>query len=258
MYSHEEMLGVDARWIGVGLPLLSGLLLWTTGSVLLRRPSSGEGRLALRSFALWWFAAGSIMFLLAAPTTLWLTGVRDPRAFVALTYAEAIPVALALFGLAHHLIFLYTGSHRHVRWLAAAYIVFFFFELYYFGQFGERHVEVTRFSVRAIAAEAPAAWLRILFGLMVAGPILLALGAYAWLWTRTKEREPRFRIAMVSAAFTVWFVPVLVGFVLGWDQADWFPIVYEAPGVLAAVLILLAYLPPPPMARWLHLAPIEP
>ena len=46
---------------------------------------------------------------------------------------------------------------------------------------------------------------------------------------------------MISLAFGLWFGVVLLAFLLGWDRAEWFPVAYEAPGLVAGVLIVLAY-----------------
>lgn len=251
-YAEAEMRPVDPRWVGVALPVLTGIILLAVGILVARRPLAGEPRRALRMFQVWWLCAAAIMFILGAPTVLWLAGVRDVRAYAAVSYLFALPVALGLFGLVYYLVYLYTGSSRALVPLAILYALFFLFELYYFSQSGGRRLETTDFAVRAAATTSPEPWLRIVFGLAVAGPVLGAVTAYALLWRQTRERGPRYRIALVSTAFALWFTPVLVGFTLGLQGAAWFPLVYEVPGLLAAGLILLAYRPPRAIARRLR------
>ena len=230
-------------WFGALLPLSTAVLLVYVGSLIARRPTKANDALAMRLFAVWWFSAATIILLASAPTLLSLLGVSDMEVIRAISIVNAAPLAIGLCSLLYYLVYIYTGRRKAIWPLAAAYAVFFAFEIVYFTAFGPRHLEASTFAVRSVADARPPAWMRIGFGLGVAVPILAALVAYASLYPRAGEPAARRRIALVSTAFGVWFAPVLLALLLDWSRYAWFPLVYQAPGVVAAILIVMAYRP---------------
>lgn len=231
-------------WAGALLPLVTTALLTFVGVTVLRRGAPAPDRLALRLFGAWWFSAGAIILLGSAPTLLSLAGSPPMWVFDITTYATAVPLAVGLCGLLYYLLYIYTGRRELIRPLVVAYTAFFALTIWYFAQFGGRHLEETAFSVRIVSDVQPAAWVRAAYGVAVALPIVAAVVGYGLLLRRAHGKEQRFRVALVSTSFFLWFTPVLVAFVFGFDQADWFPFVYQAPGTLAAALISMAYHPP--------------
>jgi hypothetical protein len=244
---------VSPLWTGAVLPLATAALLAFVGVLMARRPAGEEVRFALRAFAAWWFSAASVMLLVGLPTLLDLAGVADARVYALAVYLLALPLAVGLCALLYYLVYIYTGRRAAIRPLAVAYALFLVFELAYFASFGPRRVETTAWSVRTVGASSPPQGLSVLFGVLLAAPILSAVVAYASLYFRTRRKAHRYRIVTVSAAFTLWFGPVLLGLLLGWERTDWFPLVYEVPGIVAAVLIVLAYKPPGAIRRRLRL-----
>lgn len=236
-------------WAGALLPIVTAALLAYIGVTVSRRPTLREDRLAMRMFAAWWFSAAAIILFGAAPSILSLAGTPPLWIFDITTYATAVPLAVGLCGLLYYLLYIYTGRESLIRPLAVAYAAFFVFTIYYFAQFDGRRLEETAYSVRILSDIQPPAWMRAAYGVAVALPILAAVVGYGLLLRRTHTPEQRFRLTLVSASFFVWFTPVLGAFVLGFDQADWFPFVYQIPGTLAAFLISLAYRPPPFVER---------
>lgn len=231
-------------WTGAILPIATALLLAYVGTLVTTKRAGEDARPALVAFAVWWFSAASVLVITAMPTVLTLLGVGDATLFTALVYLNAVPLSVALCALLYYLTYIYTGRRSAIWPLALLYSAFFAFTLFYYSQAGPRHVEITAYSVRTLGEVRPAAWLSALFGILLAGPILTAVVLYASLFFRLKEAEQRYRVAIVSTAFGLWFAPVLVGFLAGWSGAEWFPLVYEAPGVFAATLIVLAFKPP--------------
>jgi hypothetical protein len=238
-----------ALWFGVTFPIATALLLAYVSVLVSRRHTSPDGELPLRMFSLWWACAGAVILLASMPTLLSVVGVSDVSLFTAIGYLNAAPLAFGLFALLYYLLYIYTGKRGAIWPLGIAYAIFFAFELYYFSQFGPRHIETSVFSVRAVPDARPPAPMRILFGAAVGLPILVALVAYASLYGRTRDPAARHRIAMVSGAFAIWFVPVLLALVLDWSDAAWFPLTYQVPGVVAAVLIVMAFRAPDAQGR---------
>ena len=238
-------------WIGAALSIATAGLLAYVGLLTAKRPAGHESQLALRMFALWWFSAGVVLLLSGMPSILGAFGIFDAGLALATTYILSVPLASALCGLVSYLVFVYTGSRTALRWIVAGYALFFLFELYYFGSFGPRELVATEWSVRAVAQTRPAVWLSAAFGIAVAVPVLACAVSYGALYFRVTQRDQRFRVALVSSAFLLWFGPLLFGFIVGWDRADWFPLVYEGPGVVASAMILLANHPPRRVRQWL-------
>jgi hypothetical protein len=227
--------------LSLALTLGTSALLAYAGALILRRPTDEEAKRALRLFAVWWFSVAAVVLLGGSATILSLAGVDSIRLQTALSYLTAVPLTLALWSLLYYLIFIYTGRPSAIWPLTLAYGVFFAFEMFYFSSFGDRSFQETPYSIRLVAARQPPAWVSVTFGLLLAVPILFVVVGYASLWFRTQEPDVRRRIGLVSSAFALWFGVVLAAFLLGWDRQDWFPLVYQAPGVVAGALVVTAY-----------------
>lgn len=225
------------------LDLATVLLFTYVGVLALRRSTDDHAQLAQRMFAVWWFSVAAVMLLAGLPTLLSAIGVEDVTLATTSTYVTAVALAIALWSLLYYLVYIYTGRRSALWTLAVPYAAFFVFELYYFSSYGQRHLETTAWSVRIVGERDPASWITITFGIALAVPVLLIVAGYAGLYMRTRDDEIRRRIALVSTGFLLWFGAVLVGFLLGWDRQDWFPVVYEAPGLVAGLLVAAAYRP---------------
>jgi hypothetical protein len=212
--------------------------------LVLQRPASAHDRLAQRMFALWWSSAAAVILLSASPTILSLFGTPSIALIVAINYVLAAPLAAGLCGLLYFLLYVYTGRRGAILPLAVAYAAFFAFEVWYFAQFAGRHLETTPWQVRTVSDVQPPVLLRAFFGALVALPALVAAVGYGALLRRVHAPEQRYRVLMISAAFVVWFAPLLAAYVAGLDQVAWFPLVYQVPGLVAAGLIVAAYRPP--------------
>lgn len=240
-----------ASWSGAVLPLVTAGLLAYVGVLMARRPVSPGARFPMRAFSAWWFAVALVNLLSSAPTWLSLAGVTDARVYAAFVYAIAAPLAAALFSLLSYLLYIYTGRRAAAVPLGLAYFAFFLFALYYFSSFGTYRVESSEWMVRTAGDAQPPAWLSALFGITLAGPVLAAVVGYASLYARVDGSEQRFRVAMVSAAFGVLFVPTLAGFLAGVEDAAWFHLVYPAAGLLGAILVVVGFRPPAALqAHW--------
>lgn len=230
--------------LGIALPVATATLLAYVCAITSKRPASEEARLSRDAFSLWWFATALVTLLGAFPTLFVTVGVRDPFVHRTLVYANALPLAVGLASLQYYVIYIYTGRRAALLPIGLAYVGFLALTLYYFAAFGEYRVESTAWNARAVGDAVPPTWLSVAFGLALAGPVLAGLVAYASLGFRHVGAEQRYRVALVSAAFAVWFLPVLAGIALGYAAAPWFPLLHEVPGLLAAGLIVLANRPP--------------
>ena len=230
--------------VGVALTLATGALLAYVGFLVSRKHATGEAQVALRAFSTWWFSVSLVILLSGSHTLLGLVGVTDLALHVALGYLTQIPLAVALCALLYYLIYLYTGKRAALRALCVAYALFLAFAFYYMAAQGPRTLQETEWNIRLVGP-GPPQWLNVAFGVLLLAPVLFIVAAYGLLLRRVDEPEQKFRLGLTSLAFLLWFSPVLVGFLLGWQSAPWFALVYQAPGVLASALIVLAHRPPP-------------
>src|SRR5438552_952539 len=229
--------------LNVALNLATTALLAYAGVLVGQRSlPDASARIALRLFSVWWYSVAAVVLLAGSHTLLAIVGITSPTLHQAITYLTALPLALGLWGLLYYLIFIYTGRASALWPLTIGYLFFLAFELYYFSSFGgTRHLEETPWQFRFVGDTMPDKWISITFGILLAVPILFVVIAYAGLYRSTRDPSVRSRISMISLAFGLWFRDVLLAFLLGWDRAEWFPVAYEAPGLVAGVLIVLAY-----------------
>jgi hypothetical protein len=227
--------------LGVLLTLITAGMLAYAGVLVRRRPATGDARLALDLYATWWFAAALVIVLAASHTMLGLVGVTDGALHTALTYLVDIPLAVALWALLYYLVYIFTGKRAALGPLSVAYAFFLAFLFVYAASAGPRHLETTAWSMRSVGETTPPAWMSAAFGVLLAAPVLFIVVAYGALLRRVKPSPQRRRLALTAIAFGVWFTPVLAGFLLGWQSQEWFPLVYEVPGVLAALLVVTAH-----------------
>ncbi|HEX9816042.1 MAG TPA: hypothetical protein VGB18_03590 [Candidatus Thermoplasmatota archaeon] len=231
-------------YAGTLFVLATTTVLAYVGLLQQRRASGTEGdRAAIYAFAMWWYAAAAVLFLLALQALLVLVGVETVLLHNVIRYIRMGPLSIAAGSLLFFMLYLLTGRMVWRRWLVAAYSAFLAFTIYYAYLAEPVTVEVTAWAVRTVGTPVPS-WMVIVFGVLLAGPILLATFAYATLFFKVQDARQRYRLALLAISFIVWFGAILVGFLAGLTSRDWFPILYEAPGLLAGLLVILAYQPP--------------
>lgn len=229
---------------GVVVTLATAAVLAYVGRLTLHRRVSPRASEARTAFAAWWWAAAAVLAVGALHTLAGLAGVRAVDLHVLLLHVRAVPLAVAVWGLLFYLLYVYTGR-AWLRWPVAAYaIAFYVYFLVYIELAGPWRVEVTPWEVRVLAIEpaAPAATLAL--GLLLGAPLTLASVLYGSLYFRLEERTQRFRVALVSLAFAALFATILVGFALRLETRTWFPLLYQVPSLVAALVVLFAHRPP--------------
>jgi hypothetical protein len=235
--------------------LTAGMLAYVSALTWKRKVAPTE-RGAMRAFAVWWAAAAAVLFLTIARTALAMLGVQDLAPYVAMRYALAAPLAIAVWGLLYYLLYLYTGTRRVLWPLTAAYVGVFAYFLWYFSQGGAPTLQTTDWDVRLVSEPSPGPQAASAFGLVFGLPVIVATLAYGSLFFRVKERTQRWRIGMVSLGFLQLFGMVVVGFLAGWNKRDWYPLTYQLPALAASVMFLLAYHPPEALRARLRLEPL--
>lgn len=214
------------------------------GSVTWRRSVQPESRLANVAFALWWWSASAVLGLFAIGNLLGLAGFYAADAHLTLHFLRALPLSLALGCLMFYLLYLLTGRRDLVVPVALAYAGHFAFTTYYFVAMGPWTVVETTWDVRVQPSEPLHGPLSIAFGVALAGPLLVAWSAYLVQAYPLAGPEQRYRLAVLSLSLGQWFVLLLVSFLLGLEDEPWFSFLYQLPGFLSALFVVMALRPP--------------
>lgn len=239
-----------------GLSGVAAILYLVVAIVQARRPVSREAREARNGFVFWWGGLAALGVFGLLTSTVLDTSELGVNGYRIMLYT-LIPVLMGMLaGLVYYLIYLYTGSRRAIPWVSAGYsllmmLAVLFVELQdpYVGldpETGERGL---------LYAKEAAPWMGATFSLLLVAPPFAAAVAYAALFFRTADRTARYRIAMVSGGFVLWFGFSLLGTLgslaageAGGEQGFARQLTGQLLGVLAGVLVLLAYYPP----RWVR------
>jgi hypothetical protein len=222
------------------------------GRIMLRREVHGQDpRLALRLFATWWFSLALLTTMGSLAMFLAAAGIDSLAVHFPLALLGTAPLTVALWSLLYYLIYIYTGNRRLLYPLTVAYagvFVWFVYVVFWLDPIG---VDVGTWSVSLkYAREAElTSYLGGILAAVLLGPILLAALLYATLFFRAQDRGARYRVALVSGAFLMWFGSAgLASFVkIGGEtlaSLSWWPPVGRIIGLVATMLVLAAYKPP--------------
>lgn len=228
---------------------LTAILYLYIGSVLRRRTVSADGRLANGMFVLWWQAVGAIGLLGVGVMALYIADSLPLWLYRSYTTLVLLGLFVALWGLQFYLVYLYTGSRRPFVPLGVFYGLLFVgtLALLEYLPSPERIVD----NGWALKTE-PEIELDPLFGLvfvlLVVGPQLVAAIAYARLFSKTRDRTQRYRIALVTGSIIVWFGSGIVATGAQVSDALSYQLFSRLVGIVGALVILVAYKPP----RWVR------
>lgn len=229
----------------VGL-VSAALYIWVA-RIVLAKGVEGEAKRANTMFALWWIAL-AFLYLAAPFYSLppQVFGYEDLALAVTLLNVLLLVIVAAIWGLVYYLVYLYTGNAKWFWPIAAGYFALGGILLYavaYLHPIGFQADGTLQFEHQQLSG-APAIALGLLFSL----PVVLAALAYGSLFFRVKEPGPRYRIGMVAGAFILQFgwstVSSLLQLQRRYPGSITLALAGNALGIVAAVIILLAFRPP--------------
>lgn len=234
--------------VSAAFSVAAALIYAYVGHRVYGRPTSDDARLAQALFATWWYALAAFSTVGAGLTALAAAGVTDLAIHRTATYVNFLILCLALWALLYYLIYIYTGS-RAALWPLTAFYVGYYAAIVYLINAGDPvGLAVGRWTATLEYAYEIEAWI---------GQVILALlvlpqigGAIALLWLAFRARLPaqRYRAAMVGGSILVWFTSAYAASLTGIGESDAWQVASRIIGFLAALTILLAYVPP----RWIR------
>jgi hypothetical protein len=211
---------------------------------------TGAGaRLARRAFVAWWWGFAAYLLGAGALDLAAAAGARPLVAFVAFRALAGLLLAAAAWGLAYHIVYLWSGRQGLALPLA-----------FYYGAAGSAYtllvllshpvsVAVTPWSadVQYVVQPSGPLWDAVLASIGL--PLVLGSLAYLGLLAKAHDRERRYRIAMVGGSLLLWVVSGFAAEVGGNEMLQFVAIVLL--GLLSAAAVTAAYYPPEAVRKWL-------
>lgn len=208
-----------------------------------RSVTSMADRRASRFFATWWAALALTVVTGGGASLLGAFGVLDLTTHVLLQHLSLAPLAVALAALAYYLVYVHTGDERIASVAAVLHVGLLGILVWLVWAARPIGVTAGTWDVRIVNARPLEGARQVFAFALLLGPTLLAALAYAGLAFRVKDRTARFRVAMVSGGFILWFGASFVGGI-GLDHVSWWPLASRLVGLAATAMILAAYHPP--------------
>lgn len=231
------------------LILLTGVLFGYVGLRLRRRRVEGDAALAWSLFVQWWLGLSALTLLGGGQRILSRAGFHDPAVHLTISYVSFLLLVYALWALLYYLVYLFTGDRRILFPISVFYIAYYILILYLAASGGYHYDASTG---EMAYAEQPPPALLVAAVLLLVVPQLMGAMAYFRLFFKTREPTQRYRIGLVAGSILAWFGTTILGYIPAGDVTlsglpAW-PVVTRLVGLVAALVILAAYLPP----RWLR------
>lgn len=218
--------------------IVTGLAFGYVALAIQRRLTSPDTRLANLTLSTWWGLLGIYLALHGALTVLAGYSSLSLEVYLALRIVMIPLLCGSVASLVHHLVFIYTGNPRLSKGLAAVYIpITILFAYATFASPQTLHVSAWLVS---LDDSAPAYALTYA---LVGIPPILASFAYLALLRSVKDPVLRMRIWLVSLTIASYIGSGLAARLSSSDGVKFVTLVGF--GFAAAILVLVAYHPPP-------------
>ena len=214
---------------------------WRLGK---RVVSSSDARQAWQLFTLWWYGLAASTLINGLLSLFGALGLDDLPLFLTATYVNILVLCVALLGLLYYLIFLFTGNRRALLSLSIFYAAYYILLVYYVTASLPSHVDVKRWSA-TVAYRLPLTGplFLIVVALLLLPQIIGGL-AYFSLFFRVRGATQKYRVLLVSWSIIIWFGSPLLALAGRLTEQDWWQLASRLIGLAAALIILMAYLPP--------------
>ncbi|HET6399654.1 MAG TPA: hypothetical protein VFH47_08895, partial [Candidatus Thermoplasmatota archaeon] len=167
------------------------------------------------------------------------------------TFVETfvLVACIGLWALLCYLIFTYSGKRTWwwpLGWFYGAMYAFVIGVMHHAGP--PEALELVAGRVRPVGVQPLPALTNLAIFLFLLGPQVVAAAAYAFLYTKAQTRTQRYRILLVSGGLLAWLGFVLLRGVAQAEGVGW-RLLGQGVGLVAALLVLLAYFPPALLQR---------
>jgi hypothetical protein len=212
-----------------------------------RLVSSAEARLAWQAFTIWWFALSTTTLIRGFQNLLGAFGLTNLALFITAGYINILVTCIALWGLLYYLIYLFTGNSRSLVPLTVFYMSYYVFLVYYITASIPNNVEISRWNTTLVYLNSLTGPFFVILVVLLLLPQIIGGFAYFTLYFRVSDITQRYRVLLVSWSIIAWFLSPVIALAGGLSEHDWWQLVSRLIGLVAALVILMAYLPP----RWL-------
>lgn len=220
-----------------------------------RRTAHDDTQRAMRFFSAWWILLSANLVLGGSVYAAAAFGWSSFEVQLVYAHVQRLLLAGSLVGLLYYLTYLLTGRDWLVP-IAAFYALYYALLEYSLVAGSPNGVYVGDWRTDLTYARTGGATaLRAALALMLIVPPVAGSLAYFRLFFRVKSRAQRYRIALVSWSLALWWVMAVLA---GQREAlgnESFQLVNRFAGLAAALVILVAYLPPVALQRWLDARP---
>lgn len=236
-----------AAIIGLGTAILYGFV----GRTVARRQVSERNRLANTLFATWWYALSVSTIITAGLSVAYYLGKQDLSLHFTATLLNVLVICVALWSLLFYMIFLFTGKNGVVGPLAVAYVLYFFFLVYFLLENQAVGVKTDGWTTELDFARETRGFLFGLVLVLLVFPQILAGLALVGFSLGLQDFERRLRAIIVGVSIVVWFGSAFAGTLLGVVNTVGWQVFSRFVGLAAATAVLLAYRPPRPVRAWI-------
>lgn len=176
------------------------------GQVIYVRRPGGDARLAATAFAAWWLGLGIFQAMAIGNALVTATIGWSFAAYMAYLHALLLELTLILAALTYYFVYIFTGRRNSWIWVAAGYVFFYAFLLYYVALADPAGLVIEDGSTNVdYANDLEGSALATALGLLLIGPPLIGAIGYLSLYFKAPGRSQRFRIGAIGGAFLVWF-----------------------------------------------------
>jgi len=230
---------------GATLSTISAAIYYVVGRVLSQRRSVlPEARLAWSLFVVWWYALAAATLSGALMNVLGGLGIAGLAWFTTFTLINLLAICVALHGLMFYLLYLFTGKRGLLKPLSVFYIGYYILLVYYIQASSPVSVTVERWSTTLEYQNEIRGPLFLIAVLLLVFPQIIGSLAYFTLYFQVQTVTQRYRILVVSWSIIIWFLSAFLATIAGLSQQDWWQIASRLIGLVAALAVMLAYVPP--------------
>lgn len=201
-------------WISLGFDILFAGLYYGMARAVSQRKVSGNAEWALMGFAAWWAAVALNSGLSAVGKVTQMTIGWSPEAYFGFIAITFLIIVYGLMGLQYYLTFLVSGWKSSWKPIMAYYLLFLGYTVYLVALSDPTNVYLDHETGNLAAdymVDLEGTPEVAIFSLGLIVPVLIGSALYASFFFRVEDRSQKFRIAMVSIGFFVWFGVGLAG-----------------------------------------------